>query len=56
MKKVFKKYIDIHSRGKSDKNGIFDVVTSYSIFDKYIFFEEYFKMSCYENKHIGLAL
>ena len=36
-KKVFKIYLDIHSRGKSDKNGIFDVVTSFSIFDKYIF-------------------
>ena len=35
MKKVFKKYLDIHSRGKSDKNGIFDVMMSYSIFDKY---------------------
>ena len=37
MKKVFKKYLDIHSRDKSDKNGIFDVATSCSIFDKYIF-------------------
>ena len=37
MKKVFKKYLDIYSQGKSDKNGIFDVVTSYSIFDEYIF-------------------
>ena len=37
MKKVFKKYLDIYSRGKSDKNGIFDVVTSYSIFDEYFF-------------------
>ena len=36
MKNVFKKYLDIHSQGKSDKNGIFDVVTSCSIFDKYI--------------------
>ena len=39
MKKVFQKYLDIYSRGKSDKNGIFDVVTSNSIFDEYIFFE-----------------
>ena len=37
MTKVFKKYLNIHSRGKSDKSGIFDVVTSCSIFDKYIF-------------------
>ena len=44
--KSFQKYLDIHSRGKSDKNGIFDVVTSCSIFDN-IFFEEYFLMSCY---------
>ena len=57
-KKFSKKYLDmILSRGKSDKNGIFDVVTSCSIFDKYTdFFEEYFLMSCYQNKHIGLAL
>ena len=32
MKKVFKKYLDIHSRVKSDKNGIFDVLTSCSKF------------------------
>ena len=32
--KVFKKYLDIQSQGKSDKNGIFDVMTSCSIFDK----------------------
>ena len=31
-------------------------LTSCSIFDKYIFFEEYFLMSCFLNKHIGLAL
>ena len=37
MKKVFKKYLDIHSLGKSDKNGIFDFVASCSIFDKYFF-------------------
>ena len=37
MKRVSKKYLDIHYRGKSDENGIFDVVTSYSIVDKYIF-------------------
>ena len=37
MKKVIKRYLDIHSRGNSDKNGIFDAVTSCSIFDKYIF-------------------
>ena len=36
-KKFSKKYLDKHSRGKSDKNDIFDVVTSCSIFDKYIF-------------------
>ena len=41
MKKAFKNDLDIHSRGKSDKNVVFDVVTSCSIFDKY-FFEEYF--------------
>ena len=46
MKKVFKNYLDIHSRGKSDKNGIFDIVASFSIFDKYIF-EEYFLMYFY---------
>ena len=34
MKKFSKKYLNIHSQGKSDKNGIFDVVTSFSIFDK----------------------
>ena len=45
MKTVFKKYLDIHSRGKSDKIDISDVVTSGSIFDKYIFFEEYFLKS-----------
>ena len=33
-----KTYLDIHFRGKNDKNGIFDVVTSCSIFDKYSFF------------------
>ena len=37
MKKVFKKYLDEHFRGKSDENGVFDVVTSCSIFGKYIF-------------------
>ena len=37
MKKVFKKILDIHSRGKKDKNGVFDVVTSCSLFDKYMF-------------------
>ena len=43
MKKVFKKnYLDIHSPGKSDKNGIFDVVTSCSIFDKFIFLKNTF--------------
>ena len=36
-KKLSKKYLDIHSRGKSDKNGIFDIVKSCSIFDEYIF-------------------
>ena len=44
---MFKKYLDMHYRGKRDKNGIFDVVTSCSIVDKYIFLEEYFLMSCY---------
>ena len=37
MKKNYKKYLDMHSRGKSDKNNMFDVVTSCSILDKYIF-------------------
>ena len=37
MKKVFKKYLDIHSRDKSDKIDVFDIVTSCSIFDQYIF-------------------
>ena len=37
MKKVFNKYLDIHFQGINDKNGIFDFVTSCSIFDKYIF-------------------
>ena len=37
LKKFSKKYLDIHSRGKSDKNGIFDVVTSCFIFEKYVF-------------------
>ena len=37
MKKVFKKYLDIRSRGKSDNNGVFDVRTTCSIFDKYVF-------------------
>ena len=37
MKKDFKKYLDIHFWGKSDKNGIFDVVTSCSLFDEYVF-------------------
>ena len=55
MKEVLKKYLDNHSRGKSDKNVIFDDVTSCSIFDKYIC-QKYFLMSCYENKHISLAL
>ena len=57
MKKVFKKYLDILYRGKSDRKRVFfDVVASCSIFDKYIFFEEYFLMSCYKNKQIGLAI
>ena len=34
-------------RQKSDKNGAFDVMTSCSIFDRYIFFKEYFLMSFY---------
>ena len=37
MKKNYKKYLDMHSQGKSDKNNMFDVVTSCSIFDEYIF-------------------
>ena len=45
MKKVLKKYLDKHSRGKSDKNDIFDVVKSTSRLDKYIFFEKYFLKS-----------
>ena len=43
MKKVFKKYLDIHYRGKSDKNGIFDVMTSCSIDDQYIFSKSTFQ-------------
>ena len=31
---------------KSDKNGIFDIVTSCFLFDKYIFLRKYFRMSC----------
>ena len=55
MKKKFsKKYLDVHYRGKSDKNGIFDVVTSCSIVYKY-FFEENFLMSYYLNKHKGVG-
>ena len=37
IKKFLKRYLDIHSRGKSDKNGIHDAVTACSMFDKYIF-------------------
>ena len=37
MINIFKKHLDIHSRGKSDKNGIFDIVTSCSIFDNIFF-------------------
>ena len=37
MKKNSKKYLDIHYRGKKNENSIFDVVTSGSIVDKYIF-------------------
>ena len=37
MKKKIKKYLDIYSRGKSDKKLIFNVVTSSSMLDKYIF-------------------
>ena len=33
-----KNYLNIHSRGKNDKNGILDIVSSCSIFDKYILF------------------
>ena len=45
MKKKSRKYLDIHSEGKSYKNGIFDGVPSCSIFDiLYIFFVEYFLM------------
>ena len=44
MTKDFFKYLDIHSRGKRDKNGIFDVVTC-SIFDKYIFVIDVFEAS-----------
>ena len=42
IKKFSKKNLDIHSRGKSDKNGIFDVVTSCSRFDKFIFLKNTF--------------
>ena len=46
---------ELHSRGKSDKNGI---LTSrrHVLYLINIFFEEYFLMSCYSKKHIGLAL
>ena len=43
--KSFQKYLDIHSRDKSEKNDIFDVVASCSMFDD--FFEDYVLMSCY---------
>ena len=42
MQKFSKKYLDIHYRGKSDKIGIFAVVTSCFIFDEYIFFSKIF--------------
>ena len=42
--KIFPKIAsDIHSRDKRYKNGIFDVGTSRSIFDNYIFFENTFQ-------------
>ena len=44
MKKKFSiRYLDIQSPGKSDTNGIFDVVTSFSIFDNYIFSKNTFE-------------
>ena len=51
-----KKYLDRHSRGKSDKNGIFDVVKSCSIFDKYIFRRILSNVLLLKYKHIGCAL
>ena len=36
---ALKIYLDIHFRDKSDKKGIFDVVKSCFLFDKYIFSE-----------------
>ena len=41
---------------KSDKNGIFDVVTSFSTFGKLFFFSNYAVMFCYCNKPLLLAL
>ena len=35
-------YLDIHTQDKSENNGIFDVVTSGFVFDKYIFSENIF--------------
>ena len=55
MKKVSKKYLDIQSRGKSDENGIFDVVTSCSIFDKYSF-RRILSYVLISNKHMRSAL
>ena len=47
-KKFSKIYLDIHSRDKSVKNGIFDVVTSCFEFDMLIYFlRKYFLMPCY---------
>ena len=42
MTKAFKIFLDIHYEDKHDKNGMFDIVTSCSIFDKYIFSENIF--------------
>ena len=47
MKKFSKKYLDIHSRGKSDKNGIFLTWWRHILYLLNIFFEEYFLMSCF---------
>ena len=44
MKKLSKKYLKIHFHGKSDENGIFDVATSSSIFDKNMFSKNIFSV------------
>ena len=56
MKKVFKKYLDIHYRSKNVKNGIFDVVTSCSIVDYYIFSKNNFECFVIKISIKGLGL